>query len=255
MSGKTTGLEDKVVVVTAAADGIGRAVAQAFCDEGSKLVLVDYDADGLDKAATELRLAGAELEAVVTDVTDEQACERVLEVALNKFSRVDILVNVVGGSRPGTTVADMSLEDWNAVVGFNLSSTFLMCKAVLPSMQKNRGGAIVNVASGAAVTGMKKNPAYVASKAGVIALTKTMAIDHGPEGIRVNSISPGPVRTSLMQRNRTPEEIAKMGRLSLTGRIAEPEEMANVVVFLASKNASYIMGENILVTGGGSTMI
>ena len=135
------------------------------------------------------------------------------------------------------------------MLSLNLTSTFLMCRAALPHLVDSKG-AIVNVSSGAGVRGMRANPGYVAAKAGVVALTRALAIDHGPDGVRVNAVAPGPIRTPLMRRNRTGEEIAAMGALSLTGRIGEPEEIADTIVWLASDAASYVMGQTIDVDGG-----
>jgi NAD(P)-dependent dehydrogenase (short-subunit alcohol dehydrogenase family) len=175
--------------------------------------------------------------------------------AVDRFGSIDVLVNVVGGSRPGKTAAELTLAEWDRLLALNLTSTFLMCRAVIPHMEKAGGGAIVNVSSGAGVRGMARNPGYVAAKAGVAALTRALAIDHGPNGVRVNCVAPGPVRTPLMARNRTPDEIATMGRLALAGRIAEPREIADAVHWLASDAASYVMGQTLEVDGGPATLI
>jgi NAD(P)-dependent dehydrogenase (short-subunit alcohol dehydrogenase family) len=125
-----------------------------------------------------------------------------------------------------------------------------MFRAVIPPMVESGGGAIVNVASGAGLRGMHANPGYVAAKAGVVALTRALAIDHGTQGVRVNCVAPGPVRTPLMARNRTPEEIAAIGKLAIMGRIGEPEEIAEAIVWLAGDGSSYLMGQTLEVDGG-----
>jgi NAD(P)-dependent dehydrogenase (short-subunit alcohol dehydrogenase family) len=130
-----------------------------------------------------------------------------------------------------------------------------MCQAVLPHLEAAGGGAIVNVSSGAGLRGMQRNPGYVAAKAGVAALTRALAIDHGPNGVRVNCVAPGPIRTPLMRRNRTPDEIAAMGGLALEGRIGEPEEIAEAILWLAGEGSSYVMGQTLAVDGGVASLI
>jgi NAD(P)-dependent dehydrogenase (short-subunit alcohol dehydrogenase family) len=236
-----------VTIVTAAGDGIGQATAQAFGALGHRMVLVDLNGETL--AATTASIT-ADVEAIVADVTDESATAGVVARAVDRFGGVDILVNVVGGSRPGQTVVDLSLDDWNRMLALNLTSTFLMCRAALPHLERSGKGAIVNVASGAGLRGMRANPGYIAAKAGVVALTRALAIDHGPRGVRVNCVAPGPIRTPLMRRNRSADEIAAMGKLAIAGRIGEPDEIAAAIVWLASDAASYVMGQTIEVDGG-----
>ncbi len=250
-----TGLQDKVVIVTGAGGGIARATAEAFAAEGCRLVLTDIDSAGLDEVATELRGGGTQVETIVADVTRADGAESVVSLAREKFGRVDVLANVVGGSRPGKNVAEVTQDDWNAVVDLNLTSTFLMSHYALPHMEAQGGGAIVNVASGAGENGMKNNPAYCAAKAGVIGLTKAMAIDHAPKGVRVNCVSPGPVLTPLMRRNRTPDEIAMIGQGCLLGRVADPDELADAIVYLASDQASYVVGQTLPVNGGAAARV
>lgn len=239
----------KVAIVTAAADGIGAATALAFAGAGYRVAMVDVDTDGLARTAA---TAGDtdRVATFVTDVTDETAVNGMVEGVVGRFGRVDALVNVVGGSRPGKTVLDLPLAEWQTMLALNLTSTFLCCKAALPHLERDGGGAIVNISSGAGVRGMKANPGYVAAKAGVVGLTKALAIDHGPNGVRVNCIAPGPIRTPLMRRNRTDAEIAGFGKVSISGRIGEPEEIAAAALWLASDAASYVMGQTLDVDGG-----
>ena len=243
-------MSTKVAVVTAAADGIGAATARAFGAAGYAVALVDVDQAGLDAAAADI----AEHVAIVADVTDEASVADAIAAVAGRWGRIDALVNVVGGSRPGTTVADLALDDWNRMLALNLTSTFLVSRAALPHLIA-AGGAIVNISSGAGVRGMRANPGYVAAKAGVIGLTKAMAIDHGPQGVRVNAIAPGPIRTPLMRRNRSDAEIAGFGNVSISGRIGEPEEIAAAALWLASDAASYVMGQTLDVDGGVATQV
>jgi NAD(P)-dependent dehydrogenase (short-subunit alcohol dehydrogenase family) len=243
-------VSSRVALVTGAGDGIGEATAHAFAAAGYRLVLVDVADEAVRATARDLLAGPDPHEVVVADVTDEDDVARAVATAVERAGRIDALVNVVGGSRPGQTVVDLSRADWDRLLALNLTSTFLMCRAVVPVLVDRGGGAIVNVASGAGLRGMRANPAYCAAKAGVVALTRALAIDHAAQGVRVNCVAPGPVRTPLMRRNRTPEEIERIGRVSLLGRIAEPDELAAVIVWLASDAASYVQGQTVEVDGG-----
>jgi NAD(P)-dependent dehydrogenase (short-subunit alcohol dehydrogenase family) len=240
-----------VAVITAAGEGIGEATAHAFAAAGYDLVLVDINEHAVTETGKEL--PGAAIE--VADVTDEAAVAALVERSVEKFGRIDVLVNVVGGSRPGKTAAELTLDEWNRMLALNLTSTFLMCRAVIPHMERQGKGAIVNVSSGAGLRGMRANPGYVAAKAGVAALTRALALDHGPNGIRVNCVAPGPIRTPLMRRNRTPDEIKVMGQIALAGRIGEPEEIAAGILWLASDASSYVMGQTIEIDGGPASFV
>ena len=226
---------EPVALVTAAADGIGAATAAAFAAGGYRVV-------GIDVA----EVGGG----LVADVTEPAEVERAVTAVVDEFGRIDALANVVGGSRPGKTVVELTIEEWDRLLALNLTSTFLLCRAVIPHMEAAGGGAIVNVSSGAGVRGMTKNPGYVAAKAGVAALTRALALDHGPNGVRVNCVAPGPVLTPLMRRNRTDDEIAWIASQSIVGRVADPAEIARVIVWLCGSDASYLMGQTLEVDGG-----
>lgn len=245
-----SGLAGRAVIVTGAAAGIARATALAFGREGAHVVGADVDVDGLATLTPELGELGVDAVPVVADVTTADGARAVTDAALARFGRIDALVNVVGGSRPGQTIAELDEADWERMLALNLTSVYQMCRAVIPAMVAGDGGAVVNVSSGAGLRGMRRNPAYVAAKAGVVGLTRALAIDHGPAGVRVNCVAPGPVLTPLMLRNRTDDEIAFIAGQSLVGYVASPDEIAAVIVFLCSDQASYVMGQTIPVDGG-----
>jgi NAD(P)-dependent dehydrogenase (short-subunit alcohol dehydrogenase family) len=239
-------LEGKVALVTGAGAGIGQATARLFAERGAKVVATDIDEAGLAETVE----GRSNIVTQRSDATSLADANGAVELAVERFGGLHLLINVVGGSRPGKTVVDFEEDEWDFWVRLNLTSTFLMCKAAIPRIAQDGGGSIVNIASGAGVSGMGRNPAYVAAKGGVISLTKSLAIDHAAQGIRANVIAPGPILTPLMKRNRSEQEIAFMSKLSLVGRLGKPEEIAGTAAFLCSEDGAFINGELINVAGG-----
>ena len=242
-------LDGQVAIVTAGGGGIGQETAWLLAERGAQVIATDIDEAGLSETAGVGR-GGDRLRTVVADATTEAGASAAVEAAKGAFGKVTALANVVGGSRPGKTILEMDLAEWERWVSLNLTSTFLMCKAAIPAMAEAGGGAIVNVSSGAALTGMMNNPAYVAAKGGVIALTRSLAIDHGAQGIRANCVTPGAILTPLMKRNRPPEFVDFMANMTLVGRIGMPHDIAATIAFLMSTDGEFINGEVINVAGG-----
>lgn len=242
-------LDGKIALVTAGGGGIGQATAMLLVDRGARVIAADIDPAGLEETLKSCT-APDRLRTVVADATTPPGAEAAVRVATEAFGGLNILVNVVGGSKPGKTVVEMTPEEWDGWVRLNLTSTFLMCKAAIPTMAASGGGSIVNIASGAGVNGMKKNPAYVAAKGGVVSLTKSLAIDHAEQNIRANCIAPGAILTPLMRRNRRQEEIDWMANANLVGRIGLPHDIAAMVAFLSSDDGAFVNGELINVSGG-----
>jgi NAD(P)-dependent dehydrogenase (short-subunit alcohol dehydrogenase family) len=247
-------LDGRIALVTAGGGGIGQATAMLLAERGAQVVAADIDPSGLEETLRSCA-ATARLRTVLADATTGAGADAAVRAATDAFGGLNVLVNVVGGSRPGKTVVDMTLEEWDGWIKLNLTSTFLMCKAAVPAMAESGGGAIINISSGAGVTGMKKNPAYVAAKGGVVSLTKALAIDHAEQKIRANCIAPGAILTPLMERNRRQEEIDWMANANLVGRIGMPHDIAAMIAFLASDDGAFVNGELIHVSGGQKTGI
>jgi 3-oxoacyl-[acyl-carrier protein] reductase len=248
-------VQDRVAVVTGAANGIGRAVALRLAEEGALLVGGDLDAAGLEQTVATIRQAGGTAEAVVGDLTEPEPARELIETAIRRFGRMEILVNVVGGSRPGR-IWEASEEDWDFVLRLNLRSAFLCTRAAVPHMIRRRYGKIVGISSGAREgtpwsAYYAGGAAYSAAKAGVISFTKSAAVEYGPQGIRANCLCPGFIHTEMSAPGG--EALAKfMGAKSPLCRGAQPEEVAEVAAFLASDRASFITGECLTVDGGWS---
>jgi NAD(P)-dependent dehydrogenase (short-subunit alcohol dehydrogenase family) len=247
-------LDGKIALVTAGGGGIGQATAILLAERGARVIAADIDPAGLEETLKNCA-APDRLRTVIADATTLSGAESAVGATTEAFGGLSILVNVVGGSKPGKTVVEMTPEEWDGWVRLNLTSTFLMCKAAIPVMAASGGGSIVNISSGAGVNGMKKNPAYVAAKGGVVSLTKSLAIDHADQKIRANCIAPGAILTPLMKRNRRREEIDWMANANLVGRIGLPHDIAAMVAFLSSDDGAFVNGELINVSGGQKTGI
>jgi len=248
-------LENKVAIVTGAAGGIGRAIAMRLAKEGAALSVNDINLESLNKVADEIKAMGWRVTAVKADVTSSREIKQMVKTTLDEFGGVDILVNVAGGAGRGKGRGyfhEVPEEFWNSVIDLNLKGTLMCCHAVIEHMIQRRRGKIINIASIAGMMGSSNRMAdYSAAKAGVIGFTKALAKELGPYGINVNSVSPGPIGTP---RFFTLEEEAKKKLESTTylKRLGKPEEVANVVLFLASDEASYVTGQNYAVCGGRS---
>ncbi len=246
-------MDGKVAIVTGGNSGVGWAVVRRLAKQGVRVVLADID-DAQARAKSLEDEPGGEGLAVKVDVSDVAQVDGLFGKCWSVYGRLDYLVNCAGVDRVNT-VADATIEEWDWIVGVNLRGVFLCCRAALPLIRQTGGGAIVNVGSTFAFTGNPKSAIYSATKGGVHQLTKCMAVDHTAEGIRVNCVAPGPVDTPMLQKEVSehgdPEEMeAEMLRGLAIKRVAMPEEIANVVWFVLSDEASYMTGSIIVADGG-----
>lgn len=243
---------DRTVLITGAASGIGAATARAFAAAGANLVLVDRNEETLQETANALHTEGAELTAVVADVSDLHSCRAMVDHALDIFGALHIAFNNAGiPSTIGGLFEDIEEADWQELLDVNLSGVFYCMKAEVPALKSAGGGIIVNTASIASLVAGPGMAGYVASKHGVGGLTKAAALDLIGHGIRVNGVCPGMVDTPLLAPFAADPELKRQFESSTPiGRVASPEEIARTVLFLASDAASYMVGELLTADGG-----
>ncbi len=254
-------LEGKVAVVTGANSGIGRATARLFAREGAKVVCVDLVEDIAPRVDALIQGEGGEAAFFLGDVTSAESCQGMVNLALERFGDLDILVNNAGAGVWGR-VDQLSEGDWKRIVDLNLTGVFLGSKAALPHMMSKGKGSIVNTASTFGLLGTASYAVYSASKGGVVLLTRSMAIDYGPMGIRVNCICPGGTATPRLLRILTEGKSPAEAEASVAAaaainraiqRLAQPEEIAYGMLFLASDEASFVTGHALAVDGGQTT--
>jgi 3-oxoacyl-[acyl-carrier protein] reductase len=251
---------NKVAIITGGANGIGRATAQLMAAEGGKIALVDVNPDAMQLVAERIATKGGTVSAIQADVLAESGVEAMVRSTLDAYGRIDILVNGVGGStiieRSGASVEELTVDEWERVIAFNLRGTFLCTHAVIPQMKRQGGGRIINLSSVAARgDSPRSGGAYAAAKAGVRALTRKLALELGPYGITCNAIAPSMTLSERIERRlwqtRTPEEQKAIIEAVPLKRVSTPEDQAKVILFLASDDAGFVSGQTIEVTGGG----
>lgn len=246
-------LKNKVTVVTGAGSGIGRACAVEFASNGALVVIADINLEGALETLRRIEAANGTAVAFKTDVSNPESVKELVEFTLEKFSRINVLVNNAA-IQVNKTVEDTSFEEWNRQFSINVGGIFLTSKYFLPSLRENRGN-IVNMSSVNSYFVEPTCAGYCATKAAIVGLTKAMAIDHGHEGVRVNCICPGYIDAGLaeeyFQVQKDPAQArVEAGKLHALWRIGRPEEVARVAVFLGSDDASFVTGSAYVVDGG-----
>jgi NAD(P)-dependent dehydrogenase (short-subunit alcohol dehydrogenase family) len=247
-------MADKIAIVTGAASGIGRAVAELFAERGARVVAVDIDPAG-QGAARDIESQGGVVSFVQADLTDAADCEAVASAALELHGGIDALINCAGVIRRAA-VTETSESDWDRVMAVNVKSVFLLSREVIPLLAQRGGGAIVNVASGWGLAAGPRAAAYCASKGAVVQLTRAMAIDHARQDIRVNCVCPGDVDTPMLRQEAaeldwTKQDFLRDAAQRPAERVGAPAEIAETIWYLAGDRAAYVTGIALVVDGGG----
>jgi len=242
-------LKDKIAIVTGGASGIGQAIARAYAKEGADVVVADRDLEGARRTVADVEAAGRRGLAVKTDVAVPEDINAMVAATVEAFGRIDVLVNVAGVMN-AYSVLDTTLAQWDQTLDVNLRGTFLCMQAAARVMVRQGHGTIINTASVLGINARKKRAAYCASKAGIIMITRTAAMELGPMGVRVNAIAPGSIETPLvLAAPMTPEELARKVAAIPLQRRGVPEDLTGPAVFLASDDAAYISGEVLTIDG------
>jgi NAD(P)-dependent dehydrogenase (short-subunit alcohol dehydrogenase family) len=243
-------LEGQTAIVTGSGQGIGEAIATALAREGAGVVLAELIEKNARAVQEKIERGGGIAVCHPTDVSDESSVHDMVQTCMDRFGKVDILVNNAG-IYPVSPVEDMEEAEWDRVIGTNLFGTFLCSRAVVPHLLERKRGRIVSITSGRGLQGAKNGAHYAASKGGIIAFTKSLALELGPAGITVNCICPGVSDTAQPRGHSTEEELYARAATIPLGRIGQPEDIAKAAVFLASDRAGFITGQTVLVNGGG----
>ncbi len=243
--------EGKVALVTGAASGIGRETAELYSQNGARVIVSDIDEEGGQQTTDVIQRHGGEAAFVMADVSRPSQCEALIEETLKRFGRLDFACNNAGVTGEQNPTAEYGLESWQRVVEINLSGVFYCMKYEIPAMQRSGGGSIVNMASILGLVAFAGAPAYVASKHGVVGLTASAAVEYGKENIRINSVGPGFIRTPMISDlEEDPEMHAQLVSMHPIGRLGEPQEVAELVMWLSSDKASFVTGAYYPVDGG-----
>jgi NAD(P)-dependent dehydrogenase (short-subunit alcohol dehydrogenase family) len=247
-------LRDKVAVITGAGSGMGRTAALMFAAEGAKVVVAEYDEAAGAGTVDEVQAAGGDAVFVKTDVSSETDAAAMVAAAMDRYGRLDVLYNNAGVMpEPDHSVIDTEVAVWDHVMAVNVRGVFLGCKYAIPRMVEQGSGSVINISSFVALLGCSvPQDAYTASKGAVLSLTRSLAVQFGPQGVRSNAICPGPIETPMLMDWLVKDEAARNRRLARnpTGRFGKPEEIVNVAIYLASDESRWTNGAHFVIDGG-----
>jgi NAD(P)-dependent dehydrogenase (short-subunit alcohol dehydrogenase family) len=244
-------LQKKIAIVTGASSGIGRAIALLLAREGAKVVVSDLNAQHNEETAALIQAQGGEAWPIPCDVSNPEDCKRLVHETQKHFGHLDIACNCAGVLGPAALTADYPLEDWDRVIKVDLSGVFYGMQAQINAMQQRGCGSIINIASILGTVGGPRSPAYAAAKHGVIGLTQTAAWEYGAKGLRINAVGPGYIHTPMVKGlEDRPDTLNALMAAHALGRLGKPEEVAEVVAWLASDRASFVTGAFYAVDGG-----
>ena len=247
-------LQDKVAIITGAGGGMGRVAAQLFANEGAKVVVAEFGEAAGRETVAQVEASGGQATYVRTDVSEEASAKAMVDHAIATYGRVDVLYNNAGVMPEADhSVIDTDVATWDQVMAVNVRGVFLGCKYAIPKMVEQGSGSVINIASFVALLGCSvPQDAYTASKGAIISLTRSLAVQFGPNGVRSNAICPGPVETPLLMDWLVKDEEAKRIRLARnpTGRFGKPEEIVNMALYLASDESRWTNGASLVVDGG-----
>jgi 3-oxoacyl-[acyl-carrier protein] reductase len=241
---------NKVAVVTGAASGIGKAVAERLARDSCAVVILDINEEGGSQVASELRKRGGQALFVRLDVTQEADVKETFQKIISDHGRIDVLVNVAGGSLHRHKIEEFSFDHWQAVIDVNLTSTFLCCRAVTALMKSQKSGAIVNISSDIGFSGDPNRSAYAAAKAGIVGFSKTLALELAPFGVRANVVAPGRIATKRVRATYSDAEWEAAAQRIPLGRAGQPQDVAEAVAFLASDASKHMTGQTLHINGG-----
>jgi 3-oxoacyl-[acyl-carrier protein] reductase len=242
-------LLNRKAIITGACGGFGRELSLTFAKEGADIALVDIKKEELNNLAAKIAALGRKALPIFADISKEKDVNKLVAKTIGAFGRIDILINNAGLAR-SANIQDITLQEWNRLINVNLTGTFLCCRAVISYMIKQNYGKIVNLASISGQTGRMVGVDYSASKSGIVGITRTLALQVAANGINVNAVAPGPVITPLFEKNFAPEVVEKLKASIPYKRQGTPQDIANLILFLASDKAEWITGEAVAINGG-----